>query len=184
MPHLLLVRSGQDKGNPVCAAATGAAAAALIKQLANSLDHEAAIPHSKLLPGRGHVQRASFHVLLSIQFSSVPAPPPSLPLSPTSLISTHRTRCLTISMLQQWQQSDCLCRCLSPSSLSSLSLFLCLCLSRCVCSVYDMTTTARSVGHNCRTLQSIYTCHTKREREEGRGSNLLGAMCHVCSVML
>lgn len=130
VPHLLLVRSGQDKGNPVCAAATGAAAAAaaaLIKQLANSLDHEAAIPHSKLLPGRGHVQRASFHVLLSVQFSAVPAPP--LSLSPTSLISTHRTRCLTISMLQQWQQSDCLCLCLSPSSLSSHSFSLALSVS-------------------------------------------------------
>lgn len=138
MPHLLLVRSGQDKGNTVCAA-TGAAAsaAALIKQLANSVDHEVAIP-----PIENFCQGVATFIVprstFCFQLSCSPCPcyiSPPLP-SPLSacrcVISTHRTRWLTISMLQQWQQYDCLSVSVSalPLPLSlSLSLSHSLCLS-------------------------------------------------------
>lgn len=119
------------------------------------------------------------------QFStaqSLPLPRLHLSVSATSLISTHRTRWLTISMLQQWQQYDCLC--LSPFSLFSLSLALSVSLSGSVQFMIwqpphgQLATTAAHFN------PSILATQKERKGERGRGSNLLGAMCHVCSVML
>lgn len=140
MPHLLL---------PVCAA-TGAAAvavaAALIKQLSNALDHEAAIP-PPLFKTFARAWPPSMCLVPRSAFSSVPAPATatsfslslhflSTPSLPLWLCYQHnRTRWLTISMLQQWQQYDCLSASATASPSSSLSTSLSTSLSLCLSSV-------------------------------------------------